>query len=113
MGQSTSKALNSRKVAPRFQVKGYPQPTTTASTDIMNYRSESRQTFPSEWLEQPPSKNLAIIKAEAMSDGERYQEGFRDGQRGRGNRKSLHTYSEYQRGYSDGRKRRDEYEDEI
>ena len=79
----------------------------------MNYPAESRQTFPSEWLEQPPSKNLAIIKAEAMSDEERYLEGFRDGQRRRGSRTSLHTYSEYQRGYSDGQKRRDEYEDEF
>lgn len=71
--------------------------------------SESRQTFPNEWLKFAPDRNQAIIKAEGMTDEQRYQEGFRHGMKNRGLRGSLSDYPAYLRGFGDGRKRKNDW----
>ena len=50
-----------------------------------------------------PSKNLATLRAQSMSDDDRYQAGFDDGFKNRGTRGSLYHYEAYSNGWIAGR----------
>lgn len=53
-----------------------------------------------------PSLNLATVRAQSMTDDDRYQAGFDDGFRNRGTRGSLSHYPTYSNGWSAGYKAR-------